>query len=283
MEIIQTIQIRRAFSELEPFSRLNIFVPLRRSLLIALLCAAPAMGGFLNGLTGGSVYWYNGDPDAYAASSDEAGIFPNGIGGGDGPTAVWDDFTVGSLGATITGVFSLDVFVTNNGSILEPYEDSWQILNGPPTSGTIVAQGTGTSGVSTTDTGQQLTAGPATGEVYLTEVTGLNVNLAPGTYWLSVVPYSDGGQFYIPTTSGVNGFGSPQAQDGSSYFECNACGLPTQPASNFASDPADGGNVDFSLGVEVAASTPEPSTVLLAASCIGGALLLKLRRKHAAR
>jgi PEP-CTERM motif-containing protein len=252
-------------------------------LLLVLFVTLPMFGdSLLSGLSG-TVYWYNGDPDANAYSTNGDGIFPNGYGGLDDASLVWDDFNVGPGGAVITGVFSLDEFAPfGSGSIAEPYQATWQILNGPPGSGTVVAQSSlSTSGVNITDTGQPLiTSGPYAGELYRTEVTGLDVNLAPGTYWLYVLPDSDGGQFFIPTTAGANGIGSPQAQDGNAWFTCCDVYL-NQAVDNYASDPADGGHVDFSMGVEgasVPSGAPEPGTLLLMSGGLVVAAFAKRRR-----
>jgi hypothetical protein len=258
-----------------------------KSLLVGLLSVLPMFGSsLLSGLSGGPVYWYNGDLDAFAASTNGDGIFPNEVGGGDGSASTWDDFTVGPSGAVITGLFSFDELRGGSPTVFQ--DANWQILNGAPgASGTtVVASGSGASAV-TTDT-QQAIGGigdPYAGELYLTEVTGLNIDLAGGTYWLSLAPDVSEGAFYNVTTAGANGVGTPQAQDGNSYFSCVACaGNPVDaPAIDYVSNPsvgdtADGGHIDFSMGVEGVQASPEPGTLALAGLGLLLAGIAKRRR-----
>src|SRR5213075_3089208 len=88
---------------------------------------------------------------------------------------------------------------------------------------------------------------------FMIEVTGLNVNLPPGTYWLNVTVVGDlTGRSFDSTTSGANCVGMPCGDDQNAFFNSNFGG-----GANFTSQPS-----DFSMGVEGTTSgggTPTPT------------------------
>lgn len=79
------------------------------------------------------------------------------------------------------------------------------------------------------------------------QVSGLEVTLTPGRYWLSVAPIGSGsGRSYVTTTSGANAVGTPPGNNGNSFFNSSYFG------ENFTSRQA-----DYSMGV-AGTSTPVP-------------------------
>ena len=178
-----------------------------------------------------NVLWYNGDFNGV-----------NGLANGenwDGTgeyARVYDDFNVPSGGWTVGGVFSDNLSSTN---ITGAY---WEIRQGVSegNGGTLIASGltmtpivtpTGRSGFGFTE--------------YMVEVTGLNVSLSQGTYWLTVSPVGDAsGPSYDSTTSGANCVGTPCGNDANAFWDSNLFGVIFTSTSN--------GGVpgDFSMGVE---------------------------------
>ena len=63
---------------------------------------------------------------------------------------------------------------------------------------------------------------------YTIQVTGLNVNLGPGTYWLNVCPIDSGtGRSFNSTTVGANAIGQPPGNDVNSFFDSTFFGMPS--------------------------------------------------------
>ena len=191
--------------------------------------------------------WYNGDFNG-------VGYHANGHNTSDSPDAVHDDFNVTGPGWNITAIFSDDLLSTVvTGAI-------WEIRVGCSIGnpGTLVASGF-TATPTVTPTGR---SGFGYLE-YMVEVTGLNVTLVPGTYWLSVTPLGDGtGHSFDTTTSGANCVGTPCGNDGNSWFDSAG---PFNPN-------------DFSMGV-IGSVIPEPTTVALFACGLGALLFIARRRR----
>src|SRR5213075_2552389 len=106
---------------------------------------------------------------------------------------------------------------------------------------------------------------------FMIEVTGLNVNLPPGTYWLNVTPVGDlTGRSFDSTTSGANCVGTPCGNDMNAFFNSNFFG------ANFTSTANEGQPSDFSMGVNGVAGncgTPTPTpTPTVTPTCTPGAL-----------
>jgi hypothetical protein len=182
-------------------------------------------------------------------------------------------FDVGAGGLTVNGLF------TNNLMGITALSADWEIRSGVSEGdgGTLVASGSATPTV--TDTGIQGFGF----DVFEVEVTGLDVVLSSGEYWMSVVPVctdvSNGtcdGRSFLANTFGLNSIGSvPQ---NSSYFNSSFFGTNFTNANNES-----GVYPAFSAGVEGVGggTTPEPASLVL----FGGGLLLLagIRRRSARR
>ena len=80
---------------------------------------------------------------------------------------------------------------------------------------------------------------------FMVEVTGLSVNLAPGTYWLNVTPVGDGsGRSFNSDTSGTNCVGLPCGNDDNAFTNSTDFGFVFHNTSS-----GDVGQPDFSMGV----------------------------------
>jgi hypothetical protein len=87
--------------------------------------------------------------------------------------------------------------------------------------------------------------------IYRVEVTGLNVSLPPGTYWLNVTPIGDGtGRSFNATTSGLHAVGSPPGNNQNAFFNSPRFGAYFTSTSN-ESQP-----YDYSMGVIALSSLP---------------------------
>jgi hypothetical protein len=131
----------------------------------------------------------------------------------------------------------------------------WEIREGVSAydGGTLVPNASGTSAASVTSTGRSGTEG----DEYTVAVTGLNITLTAGTYWLTVDPLDSGSNnSFISATVGLNAVGTPPGNDDNSFFNSTIYGTSFEPASDFIGYPA-----DFSMGV--AGSVPEPSTLVM--------------------
>lgn len=200
-------------------------------------------------------YWYNGDF--------------NGVNGlnvsGNLPSAVYDDFNVGASGVNVTGVY---MNVLSGDSTLNSF--AWEIRSGVSSGngGTLIASGSG-AGATVTKTGR---TGFGLTE-YTVLVTGLNVNLGSGTYWLggSIGDPSGTGTLYESTTSGANSVGSPAGNDDNSFFNSSYFGANWQAANLYVGAPA-----DFSEGV-IGGAAPEPASMTLLG--LGAVALIRRRAK----
>ena len=99
---------------------------------------------------------------------------------------------------------------------------TWEIRQGisEGNGGTLIASGSTTTPV-VTPTGR---SGFGFTE-FMVEVTGLNVHLAPGTYWLNVTVIGDlTGRSFDSTTSGANCVGTPCGNNLNAFFDSNFFG-----------------------------------------------------------
>jgi len=222
------------------------------------------------GSAAASDLWYNGDfDDSNALANVIGGVFPD--------ARVFDDFNVtDKKGWHITSVWSNDLM-----NYTDATQASWSIRSGVSVGdgGTIIASGTDT--MTQTSTGRSRFG---TNE-YSLPVSGLDIDLTSGTYWLQVTPLGAGFDFSrCTTTMGANAIGTPAGNDGNSYFTASQSGIDFRAASDYLGRRFS----DFSMGVDgsviAAPAVPEPgSPALLAGIGVFGSLcVLRRRRKNSA-
>jgi hypothetical protein len=214
------------------------------------------------------VLWYNGDLQTGGGGT----VNEETTNGGSFNT--YDNFNVTGPGGWIVD----RVWSNDSMQFTGVTQASWSIRTGMSVGngGTVVASGIGTA--TQTPTGR---TNPSLGFLeYTIQVSGLNVALAPGSYWLSVSPLvgadpavSSGGVFrsYNSTTTGTNAVGTPPGNDTN--------GLLNSP---FLSDNFVATNSEFSMGVAGALaspSVPEPASAVLLGLGAGGLVTMgRLRR-----
>jgi len=160
-----------------------------------------------------------------------------------------------------------DVF-TNNLSQLTPGSGYWEIRSGVSegNGGTLVASGTGN--VTNTPTGRSDFGYTE----YHNEVDGLNVTLAPGTYWVAVVPSCPtcAGRAFNSDTDGLNSVGTQTS--GQQFFNSAFFG------ANFTNANNEGVFNIFSSGVSGTSGVPEPSSLIMLGSGLVAAAGVVRRR-----
>jgi hypothetical protein len=205
-----------------------------------------------------STLFCSGDPNRVNALANEN----NDLLGNYGTygAAVYDNFKVSGGNWTVSGLFTLNEQTSDFGfSGAAYYSIRTGVSNG--NGGTIIAQGI-TAAAQTLDGFNNF---GKTG--YRTLVSGLNIVLIPGQYWLTVVPYGAGlgaGRSFQDLTSFANCVDCGAHTGNDSFFDSTFYGANFAPASNFV-----GGTADFSMGVIGTTSggqTPEPVSLLLLGS-----------------
>ena len=189
--------------------------------------------------------WYNGDFDGtHALSNENDTRIPF--------TMVFDDFIITDpAGWDLTGVFSNNLTNTN---IVDVYffvtKDVSEGDGGP---------GTGLGGYlsdfTKTPTGRKMYGLPE----YRIEAKFEPFHLAPGHYWLTVVPRGDGtGRSFITGTVGANAIGTPPGNNGMAYITSFSDDFyyftPTTIVPN--------GFTDYSMGV-IGTVTPDVGPLAL--------------------
>ena len=233
---------------------------MRKSLLIGLALAI--LAAFVLVYTApaaADTLWYNGDSDG--------GALANEINTEISQALVYDNFIVPTAGWTINTVWS------NNLMYITVTLASWEIRSGVSSGngGTLVASGTGAA--TQTATGSS----PSGHTEYTVQVSGLNVNLGPGTYWLNVTPIGSGsGLSYNLTTRGANAVGLPPGNDGNSFFDSTNFGYTFAPTS----EPLLGFSRDFSMGVGGSSAVPLPGAACLLGSGLVGLVGWRRFRKN---
>jgi hypothetical protein len=191
---------------------------------------------------GSGPLWYNGDFNGVNGLANEENT---SLGSGQF-ASVYDDFNVPSGGWTLTSVFSDNLANTNITGA------TWEIRQGisEGNGGTVIASGMTMTPV-VTNTGR----GGFGLQEFMVEVTGLNVNLAPGTYFLNVTVIGNlTGRSFDTNTSGANCVGTPCGNDQNAFFNSNFF------KANFTSTSNEGEPTDFSMGVNGTTGCPESPT-----------------------
>lgn len=212
------------------------------AVLALTLSAAFALNTSLRAQPPPSSLWYNGDFNG-------VGYHANGLNTSDPPSQVYGEFDVfgGGPPASITTVFSDDLLST----VITGAE--FEIRVGGPF-GTLIASGSTQTPV-VTPTGR---SGFGLNE-FTVEVTGLEIALGPGNYWINVEPIGNGtGRSLNTTTSGANCVGTP-CGNGMSFL---------LPEDTFTT-------TNFSMGV-IGTQQPEPATWALLGEGLS-ALLIAVR------
>lgn len=225
--------------------------------VVAMMCGAP--------LCAQQLLWYNGDADG-------ANALINTHHSAVEDARVYDDFIV-PVGQT----WSVSALFSNDAADFAPVAYDWEIRQGVSAGdgGTLLFSASGASGTST-PTGRQVVG---ISEFHF-EVP-VSFDLGPGTYWLMVRPVGQGVGFsYASSTSGANGVGSPQGNDGDSFFSATSFGANFTPIGRLLS------STDFSMGVKGVVQgdrspNPEPTPAVAGLACIasvGAVFSRRLRR-----
>jgi hypothetical protein len=196
----------------------------------------PAVGGAiclcgtLRPAVADQTLWYNGDPSGQLLFN---GIVPTENG------SVFDDFQV-----TNPGGWSIHNAWINGTGFGVYSTATWSIRSGMASgiAGTVVA-----NGVSPTSTS------PGPDGTTTTTVSGLSVNLAPGTYWLQLSPNASGAT-YLSTTEGANAVGTPAGNNGNAFFDGAFFSADFESTVTFAGPD----HHDFSMGVSGEIDPPSP-------------------------
>lgn len=224
-----------------------------------------AIGGTAATSARAGTLWYNGDFNGVSGLAQERQTSVS-------DARTYDNFNVTGAGWNVTSVWSNDLMnsdVFNNATTAH-----WEIRSGVSAGngGTLIASGDSPAALALTGR----FAGLLT--EYTVEVTGLNINLAPGTYWLSVAPIGNGsGQSFDSTTFGLNAIGTPPGNDGNSFFDSTTFGRNFEPVSDAV---LFGQPTDFSMGVGGFALVPEPASIILCGIGAGGLLGYGWRKRR---
>jgi hypothetical protein len=217
-------------------------------------------------LAGAQTIFYGGDPDYVNALVSGTNL------AGGGTAMTYDDFMLS--GTEDIGAIFGNFFVDPNyhtASITQAY---YEIRTGMSdgNGGTVVASGT--VAASAADP-----AGQALGLQQFTITAAMNLTLGAGTYWVTLAPVGNGlGSIFVATTHGVNGIGMPLA-DGDSFY--NATSVYSNNSGHVFETTSDelGGNVgDFSYGLDLLPSTPEPASLAILGIGVAGLIRRRCRR-----
>lgn len=225
--------------------------------------------------SGDTVLWYNGDmianPELHYGSGTGNGISTN-----FGSIVIYDDFVITDpAGWLIERVWTNNVMRPNPSSVTEA---SWSIRTNMSAGngGTVIAGGV--DAVTLTPTGRVNDELRERAE-HSVEVSGLNIVLDPGRYWLSVSPLLGlvrSGQYdsIVSWTFKEGSIGAPYAENGNSFLDAPQFGRNFAPAVFPNVD-----SVDYSMGVggKVLSTVPEPTSMLLVAAVF---VRIMVRRKR---
>jgi hypothetical protein len=225
---------------------------------VALLCAAMAATSFAAPIT----LWYGGDFDVNnqnvnALSNEQDALVDY--------ARVYDSFTVPNGESwNISSIFS------NNLMDINPGTAYWEIRSGVSSGngGTLLYSGTDSASV--TPTGRSGLG--YTEYTVAVDVSGLNITLGPGTYWLAVQPIDlrTVGRAFASNTFGLNAVND--LDSGNAFFDSSYFNLSFINANILG--PFD----DFSMGViGTNGAVPEPATVGLVGAALVGLAFIRRR------
>ena len=214
-----------------------------------------------------TLLWYNGDLDYGTGLSSESNTrFLD--------TRTYDDFIVPVGGWTIDSVFSniLADFSTTQGA--------WEIRSGlfAGNGGTLIAYGTGNAtqvATGNTDDGYN---------EYLFTISGLDISLSQGTYWLTIAPIGSGNESeeaFVVTTSGDNAVGSPMGNNGNAFFDFDSNNVLLYHCFDPVVVVA-GSHDDYSYGIYGSNAVPEPASMLLFGSGLFGLVGAGIKKRKVA-
>jgi hypothetical protein len=197
--------------------------------LVLAFCASASAG----------TLWYNGDMNGVKSILNQNNSIADQI--------VYNDFLVPTTWH-VNDVWSNNIFDVPPASTT----GTWEIRSNMP-AGTLVASGDAAATLTPTGfTFHGVTE-------YQVLVSGLNVTLAPGRYWLAVYPdNTNGGGAGNDTTSGANAVGTPPGNNGELFISHDG-GVTFRGPYRF----------DTSAGVGGTA-TPEPSSLMMLGSGLLG-------------
>jgi hypothetical protein len=209
------------------------------------------LAGFFAGVVSahaGNTLWYNGDYIGVGGTESGGGAADE-ISSNLGYYRAYDDFSISGLTWDVTRIWCNTAMRITGGT-----QASWEIRSGmaPGYGGTIVASGL--SAATQTPTGRSINLQPE----YTISVSGLDLYLAPGTYWLNVAPLvgsdpATGGHLdsYASYTTGANAINAPPGNNANGLLDW------TQSYSPFMS-------VGYGISMGVAGTVvPEPSVAWL--------------------
>ncbi len=268
--------------------------------VITVLFLSVLLMGMAGIASASTTLWYSGDlnPDADNMGNDhqyqwygysgityfqeDAHVYDNfNVPAGSGWTldSVWSNNFLG--GANVLGAsYEIRSGVSaGNGGTLVAHGNVGNVMVGSDT-GTVYLPPTTGASLITDPTGRNDSNGE---NEYKVQISGLNINLTPGDYWLNVTPAIDtiSHASVISGTTGVNAIGQPASNDGASYNNLYAhFGLGTTYAVNFNSiADAYYGPRDFSMGVVGVSTVPLPAAMWLFGSGLIGLVAVARRRR----
>jgi hypothetical protein len=183
---------------------------------------------------------------------------------------IFDDFVVSGGGWNVTSLFG--DFLSD----LNPTQAYWEIRSGVSAGngGTLLFSGTST--ISWTLLGPGLWGDAE----YRAMISGLNLTLSAGTYWMAIAPAESAyGRAYLTTTSGSGGV-SP-LQDGNSYWDSQAFSKNFEAISRKDFSYGVGGSaLQTTLLEQSVIVNPEPGSIVLVGTGLALVGVGTLRRRR---
>jgi hypothetical protein len=155
--------------------------------------------------------WYNGDKSQAGLDNEVVKTV-----GGEAYGYVYDDFTVTGNAWHVTSVWSNNLMNYTGVTQADWFIRSGVSVGSP---GTLIASGTSAAATLSATGRSEMVLGVLRNE-YRVEVSGLDITLAPGTYWLSVAPVVPGWDVsFISATAGANAVGTPPGNNANSFMD----------------------------------------------------------------